>query len=175
MLSSSFDGLCRLWDTETGKCLRTIIDESNPPVSMARFSPNGKFVLIGSLDGRIKLWDYEKQKHIKTYTGKPAALPVEVKGKSMVRGTFAFPGALTLDAAGHKNTSFCLFAGFIVTHPSGNLVLSGSEDNAIYFYNLNTQQASHRPLPPQMLLASSEYKPGTVASNLPSACSWCRR
>ena len=76
MLSSSFDGLCRLWDTETGKCLRTIIDESNPPVSMARFSPNGKFVLIGSLDGRIKLWDYEKQKHIKTYTGKPTALPI---------------------------------------------------------------------------------------------------
>ena len=69
MLSSSFDGLVRLWDTETGKCLRTIIDNNNPPVSLAKFSPNGKFVLTGSLDGQLKVWDYEKQKQIKTYAG----------------------------------------------------------------------------------------------------------
>ena len=69
MLSSSFDGLVRLWDTETGKCLRTIIDNNNPPVSLAKFSPNGKFVLTGSLDGQLKVWDYERQKQIKTYTG----------------------------------------------------------------------------------------------------------
>ena len=48
-------------------------------------------------------------------------------------GTFAFIGSLTVDAAGHKSTSFCLFAGFIVTHPQSNLVPSGSEDNAIFF------------------------------------------
>ena len=58
MPSSSFDGLCRLWDTGTGKCLRTSIDESNPLVSLARFSPNSKFVQIGSLDGRIGLRGY---------------------------------------------------------------------------------------------------------------------
>ena len=73
-------------------------------------------------------------------------------------GTLAFIGSLTVDAAGHKNTSFCLFAGFIVTHPNGKLVLSGSEDNAIYFYDLNTQQASHRPLPRCVLLASSSVQ-----------------
>ena len=73
-------------------------------------------------------------------------------------GTFAFIGSLNVDAAGHKNTSFCLFAGFIVTHPNGNLVLSGSEDNAIYFYDLNTQQASHRPLPSMCCLPAAHYK-----------------
>ena len=72
MLSSSFDGLVRLWDTETGKCLRTIIDNNNPPVSLAKFSPNGKFVLTGALDGQLKVWDYEKQKQIKRYTGTAA-------------------------------------------------------------------------------------------------------
>ena len=74
MLSSSFDGLVRLWDTETGKCLRTIIDNNNPPVSLAKFSPNGKFVLTGSLDGQLKVWDYERQKQIKAYTGNQSSM-----------------------------------------------------------------------------------------------------
>ena len=69
MLSSSFDGLVRLWDTETGKCLRTIIDNNNPPVSLAKFCPNGRYVLTGSLDGLLKVWDYEQQKQIKKYAG----------------------------------------------------------------------------------------------------------
>ena len=69
LLSSSFDGLVRLWDTETGKCLRTLVDESNAPVALARFSPNCKYILTVSLDDKVKLWDYLEQRIIKTYSG----------------------------------------------------------------------------------------------------------
>jgi len=58
-----------VWDTETGKCLCTKIDDDNPPVALATFSPNGKVVLTASLDSHVKIWDYERQKHVRTYTG----------------------------------------------------------------------------------------------------------
>ena len=47
IVSSSYDGLCRIWDADNGHCLKTIIDEHNPPVSFVSFSPNGKFLLAG--------------------------------------------------------------------------------------------------------------------------------
>lgn len=37
--------MCR--DATTGKCLKTLMEAKNPPVSFASFSPNGKFLLLG--------------------------------------------------------------------------------------------------------------------------------
>ena len=34
-----------------------------------RFSPNGRYVLAGSLDGRLRLWDYLQGRPLKTYSG----------------------------------------------------------------------------------------------------------
>ncbi|CAI5933419.1 unnamed protein product [Closterium sp. NIES-64] len=53
VVSSSYDGLCRIWDTQTGHCLKTLIDDDNPPVSFVKFSPNGKFILAGTLDNTL--------------------------------------------------------------------------------------------------------------------------
>ena len=77
IVSSSYDGLCRIWDTAsgegggcgcdnitkyciTGQCLKTLIDDDNPPVSFVKFSPNGKYILAATLDNTLKLWDYSK-------------------------------------------------------------------------------------------------------------------
>ena len=38
----------------TGECLKTIYAGCNPPVSYVRFSPNGKFVLTGTLDSTLR-------------------------------------------------------------------------------------------------------------------------
>ena len=69
IVSSSYDGLCRIWDSNSGQCLKTLIDETNPPVSFVRFSPNGRFILTGTLDHKLKLWDFEKSKCVKQYEG----------------------------------------------------------------------------------------------------------
>ena len=73
IVSSSYDGLCRIWDTasgassywslsssSSGQCLKTLIDDDNPPVSFVKFSPNGKYILAATLDNTLKLWDYSK-------------------------------------------------------------------------------------------------------------------
>ena len=69
IVSSSYDGLCRIWDTASGQCLKTLIDDDNPPVSFVKFSPNGKYILAATLDNTLKLWDYSKGKCLKTYSG----------------------------------------------------------------------------------------------------------
>lgn len=69
IVSSSYDGLCRIWDSDSGQCLKTLIDETNPPVSFVKFAPNGRFILTGTLDHKLKLWDFEKSKCLKQYEG----------------------------------------------------------------------------------------------------------
>jgi len=50
----------RIWDTASGQCLKTLIDDDNAPVSFVKFSPNGKYILTATLDNTLKLWDYSK-------------------------------------------------------------------------------------------------------------------
>lgn len=33
--------------------MKTLIDDENPPVSYVKFSPNGKFILVGTLDNTL--------------------------------------------------------------------------------------------------------------------------
>ena len=68
-MSCSYDGLSRVWDTQSGQCLKTLIDESNPPVSFVKFSPNGKYILSGTLDNRLRLWNFQTGKCLKSYEG----------------------------------------------------------------------------------------------------------
>ena len=59
----------RVWDTASGQCLKTLIDDNNPPVSFVKFSPNGKYILAGTLDNQLRLWNHHSGKCLKTYTG----------------------------------------------------------------------------------------------------------
>lgn len=47
---TSFTMYSRIWDTGSGQCLKTLVDDENPPVSFVKFSPNGKYILAGTLD-----------------------------------------------------------------------------------------------------------------------------
>lgn len=55
IVSSSYDGLCRIWNADTGHCLKTVLDDNNPPVSFVKFSPNGRYILTCESSPRWKL------------------------------------------------------------------------------------------------------------------------
>ena len=46
----------RIWDTASGQCLKTLIDDDNPPVSFVKFSPNGKYILAATLDKYVVIY-----------------------------------------------------------------------------------------------------------------------
>eukprot|EP01133_Synstelium_polycarpum_P007962 gene7962-9356_t len=58
----------RIWDL-AGLCLKTLTPEGTPIASFATFSPNGKFILSGTLDNKLRLWSYNTDKVSKTYEG----------------------------------------------------------------------------------------------------------
>ena len=47
--TSSLDGLLRIWDTQSGHCLKTLFDKDSPPISSVRFCPNGRSLKNGSV------------------------------------------------------------------------------------------------------------------------------
>lgn len=69
MLTGSYDGLVRIWSTRERHCTNTIGKDSAVPISAARFTPNGKFVLVATMNSTIKLIDFSKEKCCKTYVG----------------------------------------------------------------------------------------------------------
>ncbi|KAG6434969.1 hypothetical protein SASPL_106614 [Salvia splendens] len=69
IVSGSHDGSCKVWDADTGAWVKTLIDVTVPAVSFAKFSPNGKFVLVATLDDNLKLWNHAAGKSMRLYTG----------------------------------------------------------------------------------------------------------
>lgn len=72
--SGSYDGLIRIFDTESGHCLKTLTydkdwtaEDGVVPISTVKFSKNGKYLLVKSLDGIVKLWDYVRGTVVRTF------------------------------------------------------------------------------------------------------------
>jgi len=55
-LSGCDDGIIKLWNVTTGKCIRTLKGHS-APVLFVCFTPDGKSALSCSIDNTMKIWD----------------------------------------------------------------------------------------------------------------------
>ena len=156
IVSGSYDGLVRIWDTATGECLKTVHAEGNPPVGGVRFSPNGRFVLTGTLDSKLRLYDLSVVGDGgRGCGGNGQSTKTRRRQQQQPRGGKC---AKTY-SGGHINTKYCTFASFLVSSSSSSssssnldidnnylhrraarsCVVSGSEDGKVYLYDLQSR------------------------------------
>jgi COMPASS component SWD3 len=150
IVSGSYDGLVRIWDTATGECLKTVYAEGNPPVGGVRFSPNGRFVLTGTLDSKLRLYDLSVTGSGSGRGGGGGGQTTKTQ-QQQPRG-----GKCAKTYTGHTNTKYCTFASFLVSSSSNlntidnnnnnycrrrarSCVISGSEDGKVYLYDLQSR------------------------------------
>lgn len=66
ILFSNPDKFIKLWDLETGECLKTLEGHSNSVMSIA-LSPDDQLLVSGSYDETAKLWNIETGECLKTF------------------------------------------------------------------------------------------------------------
>ena len=68
VVSGAYDGTLKVWDLETGRCLRTLEGHADS-VFACVFSPDGARVVSGADDGTLKVWDIETGRCLRTLEG----------------------------------------------------------------------------------------------------------
>ena len=56
IISGSWDCTIKIWDANTGQCLKTLMGHSGNVLSVA-YSPDGTKIISGSYDKTIKIWE----------------------------------------------------------------------------------------------------------------------
>ncbi len=71
--TASYDGTLKLWDTRTGKAIRTLAGHQNLVMSLG-VSPDGNTMATGANDNTIKLWDVPADRPDSSWAGHAAAI-----------------------------------------------------------------------------------------------------
>lgn len=66
-ITAGRDGMVKVWDGVTGRCIKTMGEMHSQMVNSACFSRNYKYVLSCGSDGLVKLWDLVTGRLLKTY------------------------------------------------------------------------------------------------------------
>ena len=92
LVGGSQNGTIHLWDTTTGKEIKTLIGHNDRIVSVA-FNPDGRTLASGSWDKTIRLWDATIEE------------PIKILGPTEGVNSLAFsPNGLTFVSGGWDNT-----------------------------------------------------------------------
>jgi WD40 repeat protein len=143
LASASSDRTLKLWDYETGDCLRTYTGHQSSVYSIA-FSSAGDLIVSGSGDRTVKLWDCYSNTCIKTLYGQTNEVcSVAVSSDNQTIACVSLDQTLRLwdYHSGHclkswyGHTDWALPVAF---SPDGKTLASGSNDKTVRLWNWQT-------------------------------------
>ncbi|HPA18596.1 MAG TPA: protein kinase [Verrucomicrobiae bacterium] len=144
ILSGSHDKTLRLWNVESGDCLRRF-ERQEHSINVICFSPDGRHALSGATgESFIRLWEVATGKCVRTFDGrwgKILAVAFSPKGQFVLASGAYRPPRIWDVASGNCLRTFEGHAGSVnsVTFSrDGNLILSGGEDGTLRLWNVET-------------------------------------
>ncbi|WNZ25958.1 NACHT domain-containing protein [Leptolyngbya sp. NK1-12] len=148
LASCSDDTYIKLWNVETGKCLRVLSGHTSS-VHMVAFSPNGQLLASGSEDGTIKLWQVSEPSAasciatLEGHQGWVWSIAFSPDGQTLVSGSVDQTLKLWNVATGICEQTWIGHTDWIKSvafSPDGKWIASGSTDRTIKLWQIETGQ-----------------------------------
>ena len=136
LASGSYDHTVKLWDVNTGECLKTLAEHTDWVWSV-HWSPDGRTLASGSGDRTVKLWDVSQGMCLKSlagHSGQVRTVAFSLDGQTLASGSDdqsirlwnQHTGEVVRVLKGH--TSWISSVAF---SPDSCLLASGSEDQSV--------------------------------------------
>lgn len=140
LMSGSYDATIKIWNIETGECVRTLTGHLKGVRALAFDSQK---LITGGLDSTIKVWNYHTGQCISTYRGHDDAVSsVDFSGKTIVSGSadctvkvWHVDSRTCYTLRGHSDSINC-----VKIHQPSNTVFSASDDTTVKMWDLNSNQ-----------------------------------
>ncbi|KAJ1874474.1 hypothetical protein LPJ55_001473 [Coemansia sp. RSA 990] len=96
LASASFDSTIRVWDAQSGSCLR-VLDAHSKAVDSLSFSSDGRYLASGSFDRKVCIWSVKDGLLFKSYVADDAVHDVQWASKGRVAAAIANSQVVVFD------------------------------------------------------------------------------
>lgn len=147
LTSASKDGSIRFWDVDTGNLKHIIAGYADYVYSMT-ITPDEKIIASGYRDGAIRYWNLESGSLIKTlndnYPDVVMSMEFTPDGKTLISGNNMGVGLRDGDTGKHikllTGHTKGIHSHSISLSSDGKTLVSGSEDNTIHVWDIQTDK-----------------------------------
>ncbi|GEQ72870.1 hypothetical protein JCM33374_g6558 [Metschnikowia sp. JCM 33374] len=138
LISGSYDSTVRIWNIDSGECMKTLSGHSKGVRSLSFDSHK---LITGGYDSTIKVWNYRTGECISTYRGhEDTVCSVDASNRTIVSGSadktvkvWHVHSRTCYTLRGHTES-----VNSVKYHEPSNTVFSASDDTTVRMWDLNT-------------------------------------